>query len=94
MASQSPQYRLDVIQISHNKDIKLFNKDLVDVALKTNLYIGKTKRHNLIFTVAVHGIKSCLLLVTFLSSHLIIGTSDIQLDKLFYLAQPIENFAN
>lgn len=34
----------DVIQIYHNKDIKLFGKDRIDVILKTSGYIQKAKR--------------------------------------------------
>ena len=67
----------DVIQIYLNKNIKLFSKNFVDVALKTGRRIKKTKKYDLILEVIVSGIKSHLLLVTFSDSHLIIGIGEI-----------------
>ena len=71
----------DIIQIYLNKDIKLLNKDLVDVALKTGKCVEKAKKHHLLLKMAVFGIKSCLSFVTFSNSYPIIGTSEIQLGK-------------
>ncbi len=76
----------DVIQIHHNKDIKLFSKDLVDVALKTSGCVGKSEGHYLVLEVAVSGAEGRLPLVTFLESHPMIVTSEIQLGKLLGLA--------
>ncbi len=67
----------DVIQLHHNKDIKLFSKDLVDVALKTGGCVGKSKGHYLVLEVTVSGAEGRLPLVTFSDSHLMIGTSEI-----------------
>lgn len=61
----------------------LFNKDLVDIALKTCWYIRKTERHYLVFEVAVPSAKDRLLLITFSNSHLIIDTSQVQVGELF-----------
>ncbi len=76
----------DVIQIDHNKDIKLVSKDLVDIALKTGGCVEKTEEYYLILEVAVSGAEGRLLLVTFLDSHPMIGTSEIQLSKPLGLA--------
>ena len=67
----------DVIQIHHNKDIKLFSKDLVDIALKASGCVGKTKGYYLILKVAVFGAKDYLLLVTFSDFHLMVGISQV-----------------
>ncbi len=75
----------NIIQIHHNKDIKLFNKDFIDIALKTGWYVGKAKRHNLILEVAISGVKNRLPLIVFLISHLIISICKIQLSKLLGL---------
>ncbi len=76
----------DVLQIYYNKNIKLFSKNLVDIALKTSWCIGETKRHYLILEVAIFGAKGRLLLVIILDSYLMIGSSEIQLYKLLGLA--------
>ncbi len=73
----------NVIQIYYNKDIKLFSKNFVDIALKIGGYIGKAKVYYLILKVAVSGTKGHLLLVTFLNPHLVVNTSKIQLGKSF-----------
>ncbi len=67
----------DIIQIHHNKDIKLFSEDLVDVALKTGGCIRKTEGYYLVLKVAVSGAKGHLLLVTFSDCHPMISTSEI-----------------
>ena len=71
----------NVIQIYHNKNIKLLSKDLIDIALKTGWYIGKAKEHELVFKVVVFGAKDHHILVAFLDSHPMIGTNKIQLGK-------------
>ena len=71
----------DIVQVHYNKEIKLFSKNIVDVALKTSEYIRKAKKHQLMLEMAISDMKSCLLLVIFSNSHLIIGTSEIQLSK-------------
>ena len=76
----------DIIQIYHNKNIKLFSKNLVDIALKTSECIEKAKGHHLVFKITISGAESHLPLVTFSNSYLIIGTSEIQLGKLLGLA--------
>ena len=76
----------DVIQIYYNKDIKLFSKDPVNIALKTSQYIKKTKKHDLVLEIAVSGVKGCFSLIIFLDSHLMIGISKSQLSKLLNLA--------
>ena len=72
----------NVIQIHHNKDIKLFSKNLINVALKIGWYIEKAKRYDLVLKVAVSGMESHHPLVAFLDSHPMISISEIQLGKL------------
>ena len=76
----------DIIQIYYNKDIKLFNKDFVDIALKIGCCVEKTKGDDLVFEIAIFGVKSRLLLIIFFNFHLMIGTSEIQLGKSLCLA--------
>ncbi len=73
----------DIVQVHYNKDIELFSKNLVDIALTIGGCIEKAERHYLVLKVAVSGAKGRLPFVTFLNLHSMIGTSQIQLGKLF-----------
>ena len=75
----------DVIQIYYNKDIKLFNRDFINVVLKTIRCIGKIKEDYQVLKLAISDIKNCLLFITFSDFYPIIDTSKIQLDKLLSL---------
>ncbi len=72
----------DVIQVHYNKDIKLFNENFIDVALKTGGCIEKAEGHYLVLKVAVSGTKGRLLFIIFSNLHSMIGTNQIQLGKL------------
>ena len=67
----------DIIQIHYNKNIKLFSKDLVNIALKISQCIRKTKEYDLILKVTISNTKDRFSLITFLNSYLVIGTSKI-----------------
>ena len=75
----------DIIQIHNDKDIKLFRENLIDIALKCCQSVGQSKRHYLIFEVAVSGPESSLLLISFVNSHTVIGTGEVELGKPPYL---------
>lgn len=76
----------NVIQIHHNQDIKHLSKDFVTIALKTSWCVGKAERYNLVLKVVVHNVIGHLSLIIFSNSHLMIGTSQVQLYKLLSLA--------
>ncbi len=67
----------DVIQLYHNKDIKILSKNLIDVVLKTNRCVGKTEKHDLILQVTVSGTKGRFPFITFSNPHLIISIREI-----------------
>ena len=71
----------DIVQVHYNKNIKLFSKNLINIALKTSGCVGKAKEHHLVLEVAVFDAESRLLLVTLSNSHSMIGTNKIQLGK-------------
>ena len=48
----------DGVQIHNDKDIEVFGKDFIDIALKTGQNVGKSKRHDLVLEMAVSGTKS------------------------------------
>lgn len=72
----------DIIQIYHNKDIKLFSKDLLDITLKTSWCVGKAKKYNLVYKVSVLFAKNLFLLLILLNLYLMISSSKIHLGKL------------
>lgn len=67
----------DVIQVHYNKNIKLLNKNLADVALETSWYVGQSKKHNLVLVVTVLNAKSCFLFITFSNPYLKVSTGQI-----------------
>ena len=75
----------DIILIHSNKDIKFFRKDLIDVALEYYQSVRQSKRYHLILKVALSGLESSLSLISFANSHLMVGTSEVELGKLLCL---------
>ncbi len=71
----------DIIQVYHNKDIKLFSENFIVIALKAGGYDGKAKGYYLVLELAVSGAKVRLPLVTFSNPYLVVSTSKIELDK-------------
>ena len=68
----------NIIQIYNNEDIKLFSKNLVDIALKTYWCIEKSKRYNLVFVVAISDTRSHFLFIIFWNPDLMISISNIK----------------
>ncbi len=63
----------DIIKVHYHKNVKLFCQYLVDVALKHGRRVGQSKRHDLIFEMAIVGPKGRILFIAFPDAHLIIG---------------------
>ena len=80
----------DIIQIHNDKKIEFFREDLIDVALEYYRSVSQSKKHYLIFKVAVFGLKSSFLLISFASSHPVIGTGEVKLGKPSCLPQSIQ----
>ena len=83
-----------IVQVYYNKDIQLFSQNLIDVSLEYSRSIRKAKKHNLVFEVAVLGLKSGLPLITLTNLHLMIGIDEIQLGESLCLTKPIQQLAN
>lgn len=75
----------NVSQINYNRDVQLFDKDLIDVVLKISWYIEKIEEHDLILEVTIPSIKNRLPFVTFLDPHLMVYTSEVLLYTLLSL---------
>lgn len=62
----------NIFQIYNNKNIKLFDKDLIDIALKSGRNIKKFEKHDLILKITILSSKNNLLFVVFIDFYLII----------------------
>lgn len=68
---------IDIVQIYKDKDVDFFNKDLIDIALKTVWSIGESKKHDLILNIAVSSPKSSFLFINFSNSYLLVGIGQV-----------------
>ena len=75
----------NIIQINNDKNIELFGQHLIDITLKTSQCVRKSKKHYLVFEMAVLSLKGCLLFITLFYLYLIVSSREIELDELFGL---------
>jgi hypothetical protein len=76
----------DVINISYIKDIKKKIKDFINLGLKSNKSINKTKRYNKCFKKAIVSIKYYYLFLIFFNLYLVKSINNIKLSiKLSYI---------
>ena len=80
----------DIIQIHNDRDIEFFRENLIYIALECCQSVGQSKRHYLIFEMAISGPKSSLLLISFTNSHPVIGICEVKLGKPSCLPQSIQ----
>ena len=71
----------NVIKVYYHKNIKLCCQNFIVIALKCDRYIGQSKKHNLIFEVAITVFKGYLLFIAFSDPHLMIGVGKIKLSE-------------
>ncbi len=71
----------DVIEVYYHKKIELLCQDLVDVTLKRGWCVGQSKRHDLIFEMAIAGPESRLPFIAFRDPHLMVGIGQIELSE-------------
>ena len=79
----------NIIQIHNDKVIKLFHKNLIDIALDYCQSIGQSKKHYLILKIVVSGPESSFPLISFANSYPVINTGEVELSKLPSLPQSI-----
>ena len=84
----------DIIHIHNDEDIEFFRKDLIDIVLECCQSVGQSKKHYLILKVAVSGLESSLLLISFANSHPVVGTGELELGKLLCSPQSIQGLPN
>ncbi len=72
----------DVIEEYYHNNVKLLSQGFVNVALKRDRCVGQSKRHDLIFEVAMASPESRLLFIAFPDPHSMIGIGQIKLSKI------------
>ena len=77
----------NIILIYNDKNIKLFCKNLVNIALKICQNVDQSKKYYLILKMAVSNPENFVLLIFFVNFHPMISTHDVKLDKLPSLPQ-------
>ena len=75
----------DIIQIYNDKDIKLFCKNLIAIALEGCQSVSPLKRYYQIFEMTVSSLEKCFLLISFTNSYLVISICEFELSKLLTL---------
>ena len=71
----------NVIKVHYYKNIELFCQDLIDIALEYGQCIGQSKKHYLVFEMAITSPESHFLFITFPNPHLMVGIDQIELGK-------------
>ncbi len=71
-----------VIKVYYHENVELLYQDCVDIVLERGRCIGQSKRHNLVFKVAIVGLESRLPFIAFFDPHLILGIGQIKLGKM------------
>ena len=72
----------NIIKVHYHKNVELLCQDLADIILERGRYVGQSKKHDLVFEVAIASLKGRLLFVPFLNPYSMIGISQIKLDEL------------
>ena len=71
----------DVIKIYYYENVKLFYKNLVNVALERSRCVGQSKKYHLILEMAIAGPEDCFSFISFFDLHPIIGIGQIELGE-------------
>ncbi len=71
----------DVIKIHNHKNFELLCQKLINIALERGRYIGQSKRYHLVLEIAIAGPEGGFPFMAFSNLHLMIGISQIELDK-------------
>ncbi len=72
----------NVIEVHYYKNVELFCQDLVDKALEYGPCVGQSKRHDLIFEVAIASPEGRFLLIAFPDPHSMVGIDQVKLGEI------------
>ena len=65
----------NVIKVYNNKDVKLFCQNLVNIILESGWYISQSKKHYLIFEIAIASYQGRFLFIAISNPYLMVGIS-------------------
>lgn len=65
----------NIIQIYNDKNIKICNKNLINLTLKTGLNIEKSKRYDIVLEIVILNLKYGFIFIIFSNFYLIINVS-------------------
>ncbi len=71
----------DVIETYYYENVEFLYQDLINIALKSSWCICQSKKHHLIFEIAIAGSKDCFQFVTFSDPHPMIDIGQIKLGE-------------
>ena len=71
----------DVIGVHYHKNVEFFCHDLINVVLERSQYISQSKKHHLVFKIAIVALKGHLLFIAFSNPYLIIGIYENELGE-------------
>ncbi len=71
----------DVIEIYYHENVKLLGQDLIDVILKRGRCVSQSKRHDLVFEMAITGPEGHLPFIAFPDPYLMVDIGQIKLGE-------------
>ena len=75
----------NIIQINNDKNIKLFDQNLIDVTLEAGWCVRKPKKYYLVLKVAVSNPEDRLPFIALFYLYSMVSTCKVELGKLFSL---------
>ena len=75
----------DIMKINNDKNVKLLDRNLINLTLKADCCIRKFKNNYLVIEMAILGLKSCLLFIALFYPYWMVSICEIKLSKLFGL---------
>lgn len=84
----------NVFYVHNNKYTQCLGQNLINLTIKGNKSIAKTKKHYLVPKITISNPKSCFLFVIISKLYLIIHIYQLQLNKFHVLISLIEQFFN
>lgn len=76
---------INIMKINNDKNVKVFGLIAFNIIFKTSLSVEKTKKHYLIFKIAISILKSYFLFIAFFNLYFIVNSYKINLCKAFSL---------
>lgn len=60
----------DIVKINHSKNVKFFNQNNTNIAIKTGKYVKKTEKYNLVLKITILHLKNRFLYIIYSNFYL------------------------